>query len=115
MNFTGDFFALGLVTVLCMFFFDGKHALNKASRYYVTALLLTALNAVTDIITVYLPSTAAPLWLHMAVNSLYFVINILTTSSIALYLFSRILEHSHDKHCMKNALRGLSADRKSVV
>lgn len=39
---------------------------------------------------------------------MFFLSAIVTTSLIALYLFTKILEHTHDRHCMKNALVGLS-------
>lgn len=108
MNFIGDYFAFSLVLVLCMFFFDGKHALNRTSKYFVSFLILTAVTAMTDIIAGgMMTSAAVPLWLNMGVNTLYFIENILTTSCIALYLFNKILEHSHDKHCLIYAKRGL--------
>ena len=110
MNFIGDYFALGLVTVLCMFYFDKKHVLSKASKYFVTCLVFTALTSLIDLLTgMLLVTPDAPLWLHIAANSLYFLVNIITTSYIALYLFTRILEHSHDNHCMLRARAGLYA------
>lgn len=110
MNFLGDYFALAQVIVLCMFYFDREHVLNRASKHFVACLIFTALTAVTDLMTGKLLVTAdVPIWLNMTVNSLYFLVNILTTSSIALYLFIRILEHSHDNHCMSRARIALSA------
>lgn len=110
MNFIGDYFALGLVTVLCMFYFDKKHVLNKPSKYFVACLVLTALTSMLDLVTgSLLYSKAIPLWLNTAVNSLYFLVNIITTTCIAQYLFIRILEHSHDQHCMERARLGLCA------
>ena len=108
MVFIGDYFALCLVMILCMFYLDKKHALNKASKYYVACLILTVLTSVTDLVTGgMMKRPDIPIWVHMAANTLYFLINILTTSSIALYLFIRILEHSHDNHCMIRARIGL--------
>lgn len=108
MNFIGDFFALGLVTVLCMFYFDKKHVLNKASKIFVACLVFTALTSCLDLMTgMLLNNPVAPLWLNIATNSLYFLVNIITTSCLALYLFTRILEHSHDNHCMVRARIGL--------
>lgn len=109
MNFLGDYFAFGLVIVLCMFFFDGKHALNKVSRYFVICLLLTGATALIDILAGALNTPKTPLWLNMTVNSLYFTVNILTTSSIAMYLFNKILEHSHAKKCLRYATIGVIA------
>jgi len=108
MNFIGDYFALGLVMILGLFFFDRKHTLNTASKFFIGSLIFTAATSVTDILTLH-PNVVStlPLWANILINSLYFLMNILTTSCIALYLFTRILEHSHDKHCMKNAMIGL--------
>lgn len=107
MVFIGDYFAIGLVIVLSMFFFDGKtsrHFMSDANKLFVACLALTALTALTDLVTVQLLTVEdVPHWLHMATNTAYFLINILTTSAFALYLFNRILEHAHDHHCMKRA------------
>lgn len=109
MNFLGDYFAFALVLILSLFFFDGKHRLNRASRYFVASLFLTAATSITDILTgSLLRMTGVPLWLNVSANTLYFLLNILTTSAIALYLFVKILEHSHNKHCMRNAVIGLA-------
>ena len=100
MVFIGDYFAIGLVIVLCMFYFDGKtsrHFMSNANKFFLACLVLTALTALTDLITVQLLTVEhVPLWVNMAVNTAYFVINILTTSAFALYLFTKILEHAHD-------------------
>lgn len=111
MVYIGDYFAIGLVAVLFMFYFEGKVSrayLAPASKIFVVCLLLTAATAGTDLMTVHLMSAAGtPLWLNMAMNSIYFIVNIITTSCIALFLFIKILEHAHDDHCMKKACCGL--------
>ncbi len=110
MIFIGDYFAFILALLLCMFFFDKSHSLNKTSKYFVAILLLTALTSAIDVATgTLIVHPEAPLWIGMTVNSLYFVVNILTTSCIAIYLFNKILEHSHDKHCLTYAKRALAA------
>ena len=108
MNFIGDYFAIGLVIVLCMFYFESKYFLTTASKYFVACLLLTAATAATDIASgMLLDAADIPYWINMVVNSLYFIINIFTTSAIALFLFTKILEHAYDDHCMVYARRGL--------
>lgn len=112
MIYIGDYFAISLVIILCMFFFDSKTGLRRmsaASKLFVCCLVSTAITAATDIITVHmLQLENVPLWQNMLVNTLYFVFNIISTSSIALYLFTKILEHTHDRHCMKKACIGLT-------
>ena len=111
MVFIGDYFAIGLVIVLCMFYFDGKAGpryMSSASKCFVACLVLTALTAATDLLTgQLLVMKHVPLWINMGVNTLYFLLNIITTSAFAMFLFTKILEHIHDDHCMIMARRGL--------
>ena len=108
----GDYFALGLVIVLTMFFFDtkiGMRYMSAASKLFIGCLFCTALTAITDLLSIaLLPRTDLPLWIHFLVHTLYFLMNIITTSTIGLYLFTKILEHTHETHCMRNACIGLS-------
>lgn len=113
MNFIGDYFALGLVIILCIFFFDSKTSfryMSTASKLFICCLVTTALTALTDLITgQLLEMENVPLWQNVLVNTVYFAVNIVATTSIALYLFTKILEHTHSRHCMRNARLGLAA------
>lgn len=112
MNFIGDYFALALILILCIFFFDSKTSFRymaSTSKLFILCLGMTALTAATDLLTGHMATLQdAPLWQSILVNSLYFIVNIVTTSIIALYLFTRILEHTHNRHCMRNAYIGLA-------
>jgi len=112
MNFIGDYFALGLILILFIFFFDSKISIRymtTASKLFVLCLCTTALTAVTDLLAGYLLSVQeVPLWQNVLVNTLYFIVNIIATSCCALYLFAKILEHTHNRHCMRNACIGLT-------
>lgn len=111
MIFIGDYFALGLVIILSMFFFSSKTSLKympTSSKLFIAGLFSTAITAITDLLTVYfLDMENVPLWQNMLINTLYFFVNIITTSLIALYLCTKILEHTHTRHCMRNACIGL--------
>ena len=110
--FVGDYFAVGIIIILCMFFFDSKVSFRHmytAGKLFICCLFLTAMTAITDLISVQLMGKQdVPLWANVLVNTFYFIINIITTSSIALYLFTKILEHTHERHCMRNACIGLA-------
>ena len=109
MVFLGDYFALGLVIVLCLFYFDGRSRyLSAASKCFMACLVLTAVSAVTDLLTGQFLNIHVPLWANVAINTLYFIVSVVTTSAFALYLFTKILEHAHDDHCMTYARRGLA-------
>lgn len=113
MIYIADYFALGLVAILFMFFFDSKTALPHipvSSKVFATSLGMTALNALTDLVAgAMLSADGVPLPLNVLVNSLYFFFNLLTTSVIALFFFIKILEHTHRRHCMRNACIALGA------
>ena len=112
MIFLGDFFAIGLVIILSMFYLDRKanvHYRTTAGTLYFTSLILTASTALVDIFTgQLLLMQDIPNWINMLVNTLYFLVNIVTTSVFALYLFTKILEHSPLSHCMRHAKCGLA-------
>ena len=112
MNFIGDYFALGLIIILCIFFFDSKSSMrfmSAASKLFICCLVTTAMTALVDLLTGHLQELEqVPLWQNMLANTVYFVVNIVSTTFIALYLFTKILEHTHERHCMRNACIGLS-------
>lgn len=111
MVFIADYFALGLVAILFMFFFDTKtrfRYMPTSSKVYFSVLSLTALNALIDLLTGRLLKTpGVPLWLNILINSLYFITNLVTTTSIAHYFVVKTLEHTHRRNCRRNACIGL--------
>ena len=50
----GDFFALGLIGILCLFYFRNRYYPSAAARCYAHCLVFAATNATLDIITAYL-------------------------------------------------------------
>lgn len=100
--YIGDYMALGLVTILASFFWDRKMPVSQSGKYYRACLILTAATAVVDIVCgMLLDLPSVPLGVHLVCNSLYFIINVLTTTGIALYMFSKILEHVYDDSCFR--------------
>jgi len=108
--YVGDYIALGLVITLGLFFFDSRVLITLPSKLFSACLILTGCTALVDIMTGQLFSMPnVPVWLNMHANSLYFVVNITTTSCFALYLFSKVLEHVYDDHCMRRGKLCLAA------
>ena len=99
MIFIGDYFALGLVLVLFLFFFDSKISvrhMSVSSKIYIAALAMTAVTAITDLFTGYLlQKQEVPLWENVLTNTMYFINALVATSLLALYMFWKILEHTH--------------------
>ena len=104
MIYIADYFALGLVVILFMFFFDSKTTLNRmptANKVFAAALGMTALNAIMDLVAgAMLSGNGIPLALNVLVNSIYFFTNLLTTTCIAFFFIVKILEHTHRRHCI---------------
>ena len=89
----GDFFALGLIGILCLFYFRNRYYPSAAARCYAHCLVFAATNATLDIITAYLiVYKIGPLWLNMTLNIAYYMTNIMTTTMIGMVLFHKILE-----------------------
>jgi EAL domain-containing protein (putative c-di-GMP-specific phosphodiesterase class I)/GGDEF domain-containing protein len=113
MIYIADYFALGLVVILFMFFFDSKTTLNRmptANKVFAAALGMAALNAIMDLVAgAMLSENGIPLALNVLVNSIYFFTNLLTTTCIAFFFIVKILEHTHRRHCMRNACIALGA------
>lgn len=100
MVFVGDFFAIGLIIVLCMFYFERKHFLSFNSRIFAACLILIGLTAGTNIfcyITMHDP--AAPLWMLHLLNSLYFLFLMAGSALLTLFLLYSILEHVCHAFC----------------
>ena len=109
MIFIGEYFSLLMISILCLFYFGNKYYSTTAGKYFAWCLILTGITALTDIFSVVLLGIPAiPTPVNFAVNTLYFLINLLTTSLFAMVLFAKILEHVHDDFCMKRAKRALA-------
>lgn len=105
-----EYMALLLILVIMLFFYDKRQVHTFRRSTYWACLWLSALTIVLNIASVYTIERAAqvPMWLNMALNSLYFWTSVLTCSTMAFYMFQRILEYVYDKHCLKRAVTGLS-------
>ena len=101
----GNYISLGIVAIIALFYFEKNYFPTVASKYFAIALALTALTSLLDMATVLMIpyGPKIPLWIGYLVNSFYFLSNILTTTFLAMVLFSKILEHVHDDHCMRRA------------
>ena len=109
MIFIADYIALGIVAIISLFFFTYDHVQTLARKVFTICLFMTAGTAIIDIMTgILLELDNVPLWLNVFANTLYFVVNILTTSTFALFLMVKILEHVYERHCLKRGITALS-------
>ena len=108
MIFIGDCFAIVIISILCLFYFEKQFYFTPASKYFALCLILNGINAILDIAsTIAIYSENVPIVTNAALNLLYFSSNIIATTAIAMVLFSKILEHVHRSKCKKRAMTGL--------
>ena len=110
MIFIGDCFAIVIISILCLFYFEKQFYFTPASKYFALCLVFNGINAILDIAsTIAIYAENVPIVTNAALNLLYFSSNIIATTAIAMVLFSKILEHVHRTQCKKRAMTGLVA------
>ena len=109
MVYISDYIALGTIFIISLFYFTNDHVQSVSRKIFSTCLILSAATTALDILTCYLIETpGGSLGFELFINSLYFVVNILTTSAFAIFLIHKILEHVYERHCMKRGIIALS-------
>ena len=109
MVYISDYISLGTIFIISLFYFTNDHVQSVSRKIFSTCLILSASTAALDILTCYLSETPGGyLGFELLMNSLYFVVNILTTSAFAIFLIYKILEHVYERHCMKKGIIALS-------
>ncbi|MDC7291331.1 EAL domain-containing protein [Blautia schinkii] len=104
MQLITEYLALLIIVILTVFFYEKKSIPTPWVFLYRWCLILPVLSMLVDIICVSIEDISfVPYWLHVFLNSLYFLLCILTCSVMALFLFYKILEHVYDKHCLTRA------------
>lgn len=104
MQLTTEYLALLIIIILTVFFYEKKSIPAPWISLYRWCLILPVLSMLLDIICVSIEDISfVPYWLHVSLNSLYFLLCIFTCSVMALFLFYKILEHVYDKHCLTRA------------
>lgn len=95
MTTIGNCFALLLLAITMIVFFSIKYHLTKASYYYTMCLISTLVTAVVNTLRIE-ATTRFPLW-PWAIKlcaTVDFLLMLLTTSMLALYLISKVCEHT---------------------
>lgn len=110
-SLSAEFLALILIVTLMFYFHEKGLADTARRRMFRLCLWLSAGSILLNMVCVFTIERAArlPLWVNLVLNSAYFLVVVLTCSVMALYLFSLILEHVYDKHCLTQAFACVSA------
>lgn len=100
----GNAFAIGLIILIAIVFSRNKIFLTEASKYYAICLTLTALTAFLNTMSIIsMHSNTFRAWHVILFTTLDYAFSILTTSILALYLVTKISEHSFNAKYMHTA------------
>lgn len=106
-SLVAEYMALIILIILLVRFyhFEKKVALTPIRKYYLLCLIVSIFSILLNMVCVTLLTWAQqiPLWILNFLNCLYFPTSVLMCSMLAMYLFSRLLEHVYDKHCLRRA------------
>lgn len=110
-SLSAEFFALLLLVILIIFVYQGKQRPTLQRKLYAAGLWLAISSILLNMVCVYTVAhaQALPLWVNLALNSLYFTLCVLMCTVIGLYLFRLVLAHVYDRSCMRKATAALSA------
>lgn len=97
MTTIGNCFALLILAITMIVFFSIKYHITKASYYYTVCLIFTLVSAIANTIRIEVTTrfTLDP-WTIKLCATADFMLMLLTTSVLALYLISKICEHCVD-------------------
>ena len=95
-----------IIFIILLFHYDVRNQYQLRYHLFTLNLLLAEAAIALDISTVYLLSceNEIPQWIHMTLNTLYFLVMDLSFSVIVAYSFYLLFEHASNHHCLKIAL-----------
>ena len=99
-------FILGIIFVR-YYCYERKVVFTPKRRLFLHCLLSSAASILLNILCVYTLSRPdqVPLWVNMALNTLYFLLTAVMCSLFAYFLLVLILEHVYDPRCLRTARR----------
>lgn len=105
-----EFFSLIIVFILILNLREKKSVTTPGKKMYQNCLCLSAVNIILNIICVFTIEyyKTVPIWINMALNSLYFFLIVCMSTYVAYYMAYLILEHVYDKYLMKKAVKFLT-------
>ena len=105
MNFLGDYVALGIIAILCLFHFIGNPIRTKVGKHFSFSLIFAALTAVTDIVGGAFLGFGVEFRAEVILlKTLYFTLNMVSIVFISIVFVLKIVEHSyHGAEVLKKA------------
>ncbi len=96
---------LGLIIhiILILYYHERRLVSNSRRKIYQVCLWISVLTILLNIVCVHMVTKPAVVshGVNMLLNSLYFILCVLTCSVMAVYMFALTLEHVYDKRCLR--------------
>ena len=105
-----EYFALTLIVVIMMFFYDKRKLRSIRRQLYWVCLWLSVASILLNIASVSVIKNIHrfSVGLAMLLNSAYLMVSALLCAVITFYLFRQVLEYVYDKRCLRRAVVGLT-------
>lgn len=105
-----EILAMLIIFIIFLFHYDVSSQYQLRYNLFTVNLILAEAAIALDSVSVYIMScdAAIPLWVHIVVNTLYFLVTDLSFSVIVAYSFYLLFEHVSDHHCLKIAISLIS-------
>ena len=102
-SISAELFSLILLLVLMLSFYEKRWSASPSSRIYSLCLWLSAGAILLNLLCVGTLSRPdlVPRWVNLLLNSGYFLLVVLLSTTIAYYLAYLVLEHVFDRRCMR--------------
>lgn len=104
-----EFLSLSMLSLMFLYYHEKGCLLSFRRKVFYWIFWLSISSIVVNIICVYTiaHTDAVPLPVNQILNTLYFMLVLLVSSAVALYIFDLVLEHVYRKDCYKKAVIGL--------
>lgn len=103
MSVLGNCFAIGLLLIISLVYFQNKYFLTKAAKYFAVCLIFSSISAAANICYHAVIYTACPGWVVGVLGFIDAVLPLFTTSLIGLYLVCKLIEHTYEDRHFYNA------------
>ena len=104
-SLAGELLGLIIHIILILYYYERRLVSSIRRKIYQVCLWISVTTILLNIVCVHMviQPTAVSYGVNVLLNSLYFILCILTCSVMAVYMFALTLEHVYDKRCLRIA------------
>lgn len=104
-SLAGELLGLIIHIILILYYYERRLVSSIRRKIYQVCLWISVTTILLNIVCVHMviQPTAVSYGVNVLLNSLYFILCVLTCSVMAVYMFALTLEHVYDKRCLRIA------------